>query len=119
MERIKDPLFTDDRTYVMGGNYSQGNLTAYHDFVVCASEDDTVLAEIHFQQGPVKEVGVNGLFNEDLLLMVLARLRAFNQGEYSCRENSMAITKLEEAVMWLRKRTQDRVARGVEGTSRK
>ena len=115
MERIKDPLFTDDRTYVMGGNYSQGNLTAYHDFVVCASEDDTVLAEIHFQQGPVKEVGVNGLFNEDLLLMVLARLRAINQGEYSCRENSMAITKLEEAVMWLRKRTQDRVARGVEG----
>jgi hypothetical protein len=29
----------------------------------------------------------------------------------------MAITKLEESLMWLRKRTQDREARNVEGTS--
>lgn len=119
MEKIKDPLFTQEYTCVAGGNYSTSNVSAYHDFAVYETKDETILAEIHFQQGPVKEVGVNGVFDEDLLLMVLTRLRAFNQGEYSCRENSMAITKLEEAVMWLRKRTQDRVARGVEGTSRK
>lgn len=33
-----------------------------------------------------------------------------------CRENSMAITKLEEALLWLRKRTMGREQRGVEGT---
>lgn len=116
MERINDPLFTTKYTYVEGGNESSLNVTAFHDFIVRRKEDDEILAEIHFQQGPIKECGVNGVCNEDLLLMVVCRLRAFNQGEFSCRENSMAITKIEEAVMWLRKRTADREARGVEGT---
>lgn len=37
---------------------------------------------------------------------------------YKCRENAIAITKLEEALLWLRKRTMNRERRGVEGTSR-
>jgi hypothetical protein len=35
--------------------------------------------------------------------------------EFSCRENAIALTKIQEAMMWLQKRTRDRVARGVEG----
>ena len=119
MERIDDPLFTTKYTYVEGGNISDLNTTAFHDFTVRRKEDDKVLAEIHFQQGPIRECGVNGACNEDLLLMVVNRLRAFNQGEFACRENACAITKIEEAVMWLRKRTMDREARGVEGTHQK
>ena len=42
----------------------------------------------------------------------------FQHSEYSSRENAVVITKLEEALMWLRKRTLDREARGVEGTSK-
>ena len=34
-----------------------------------------------------------------------------------CRETRIAITKLDEALMWLEKRTKDRTKRGVEGTS--
>jgi hypothetical protein len=34
---------------------------------------------------------------------------------FPCRENSIAITRLEEALMWLDKRTANRDARGVEG----
>lgn len=30
----------------------------------------------------------------------------------------IAITKLEEALLWLRKRTEGRVQRGIEGTSK-
>jgi len=75
------------------------------------------LAEIHFQQGPIKETGVNGVHNEDLIAIVIHRLQHLNQGNFRCRENSTAITKLEESLMWLRKRTDDREARGVEGTS--
>ena len=116
MEKICNPLFTEKHTYVEGGNNSDQNVTAFHDFRVRAVDDDSVLQEIHFQQGPVKECGVNGVANEDLLLMIITRLQQFNQGAFSCRENSMAITKLEEAVMWLRKRTLAREARGVEGT---
>jgi hypothetical protein len=40
-------------------------------------------------------------------------------GKFPCRENSIAITKLEEALMWLNKRTADRVKRGVEGKNLK
>lgn len=38
------------------------------------------------------------------------------RGKYACRENALALTALEEALMWLQKRTRDRLARGVEGT---
>lgn len=79
-------------------------------------EGSEVLAEIHFQEGPIKEHGVNGVCNEDLIAMVICRLEHFNQSEFSCRDNSMAITKLEEALLWLRKRTIGRENRGVEGT---
>lgn len=37
------------------------------------------------------------------------------QNKFSCRENAIVITKLEEALMWLNKRTEDRKQRGVEG----
>ena len=74
---------------------------------------------IRFQNGPVKENGVNGCHQEDLLAIVLDRLQAFQAGEYKCRENALAITKIEEAMHWLRHRTQAREARGVEGTSEK
>jgi len=48
--------------------------------------------------------------------MVLDRLQSFQSSEYHCRENALAITKLEEALFWLRARTDGREARGVEGT---
>ena len=54
--------------------------------------------------------------NEDLIVMVIDRLESFQDSEFKCRENAVAITKLQEALMWLRKRTEDREARGVEGT---
>jgi predicted deacetylase len=57
--------------------------------------------------------------NEDLIGCVLARLQAFQKGEFACRENALAITKLEEALLWLRARTNGREQRGVEGTSAK
>ena len=78
--------------------------------------NDDILADIHFQEGPIKECGVNGVCNEDLINMVLERLECFQNTEFKCRENAIAITKLEEALMWLRKRTIAREQRGVEGT---
>lgn len=76
-----------------------------------------LLARIHFQEGPIKEKGVNGINNEDAIVMVIRRLQGFQDSPFSCRENAMAITKLEEALMWLRKRTIGREKREVVGTS--
>ena len=75
-----------------------------------------LLQKIHFQEGPVKECGVNGVMNEDLIAMVITRLEHFQKSEFACRENALAITKLEEALLWLRKRTMGREKKGIEGT---
>jgi hypothetical protein len=85
--------------------------------VSTTKEPSTILGSIDFQNGPIKESGVNGLMNEDLIAIVIDRMQGFQSGQYKCRENAVALTKLEEALMWLRKRTQDREDRGVEGTS--
>lgn len=70
-----------------------------------------------FQNGPINEVGVNGVTHEALLAILIDRLRSFQSGAYACRENAVALTKLEEARMWLNERTRGRLNRGVEGTS--
>ena len=79
---------------------------------------DEELAEIRFQYGPIAENAVNGVSNEALLAIVRHRLQCFQAGPYSCRENALALTKIEEALHWLLHRTRKRAARGVEGTSR-
>ena len=71
---------------------------------------------LSFQNGPINEVGVNGITNEALLAVVMNRLEGFQSGPYKCRENALAITKLEEAMHWLNHRTSERLKRGVEGT---
>lgn len=70
---------------------------------------------ISFQNGPINEVGVNGTTQEVLLAVVIDRLRSFQSGPFSCRENAIALTKCEEALHWLQQRTIDRMRRGVEG----
>lgn len=77
------------------------------------------LCRIEFQNGPVKEAGVNGISGEALIAVVSDRLRSFQAGPFACHENACALTKLEEGLMWLQKRTRDRLARGVEGTNAK
>lgn len=71
---------------------------------------------IPFQEGPINEVGVNGVTHEALLTILIDRMEGFQSGRYACRENAIALTKLQEAQMWLQKRTRDRMARNVEGT---
>jgi hypothetical protein len=74
---------------------------------------------IGFQNGPIKEAGVNGITQEALLAVVIDRLRSFQAGPFSCRENAIALTHCEDALMWLQKRTVARIKRGVEGTNQK
>lgn len=57
---------------------------------------------------------LNGTTLEEMLRVSIERLNELN-AKFPCRENSIAITKMEEALMWLNKRTEDRITRGVEG----
>jgi len=56
----------------------------------------------------------DGTTNEEVLAMLIDRMN-YLQGKFPCRENAIVITKLEECLMWLNKRTSDRKARSVEG----
>ena len=73
-------------------------------------------SNIVFQNGPIKEVGVNGITHEVLLAILVDRLSAFQQGPYACEENGKALDTLVGAQLWLRSRTDRRVHEGVEGT---
>ena len=125
LAELNHPLLTQNYTKILYEFPFKFN--APHLFKVIKAEPEAtgkhkgqneVVGLVHFQEGPIKECGVNGVANEDLLGMVLARLEGFQKSEYKCRENACAITKIEEALMWLRKRTNSRVKRGVEGTSK-
>ncbi len=72
-----------------------------------------------FQNGPIKEVGVNGITHEALLAILIDRLRSFQAGPYANRANAIALTHGEEMLMWLQQRTRERIKRGVEGTHAK
>lgn len=56
----------------------------------------------------------DGTTNEEVLEVLINRMN-FLQSKFPCRENAIAITKLDEALLWLNKRTADRVKRNVEG----
>lgn len=72
-----------------------------------------------FQNGPIPEVGANGITMEALLAIVIDRLRGFQSGKFACRDNAIALTHLEDALMRLQARTRERMRRGVEGTLQK
>jgi hypothetical protein len=97
----------------------QGGACHEYDILTPLVEGAYAGCRIRFQNGPIQEAGVNGISGEALIAVVIDRLRSFQAGPFACRENAIALTKLEEGLMWLQKRTRDRMARGVEGTNQK
>ncbi len=71
---------------------------------------------ICFQNGPISEVGVNGLTHEVLLAILLDRLESFQAGPFSNDYNLVALSHLKIALRKLQSRTIARMERGVEGT---
>jgi len=75
---------------------------------------------VEWQNGALVVDGVrrekSGAFIEDLLRAVVNRLEFYQSGKFACRDNAVALTHIETALLWLGKRTADREARGVEGT---
>lgn len=78
------------------------------------------VAGIEFQKGPRNEEdSQHGVIDSDLLEIVADRLRSFQKGDYSCRENAIALTHIEEALLWINKRVEDRIERNVLGRNKK
>lgn len=93
---------------------------ACHEYGLKFSSDSTIYdQQIHFQNGPIAEEGVNGISQEALLAIVEDRLASFQAGPYACHWNAMALESVRGAMGFLQERTKERVDRGVEGTSTK
>lgn len=98
---------------------------ANHQYEIVANNmdslDHTVVPTIiQFQCGPRKEPdSLHGVIDTDLLEIVRDRLKSFQAGPFSSRENACALTHIEEALMWLNRRVEDRIERGVLGQNQK
>lgn len=75
--------------------------------------------DIDFQNGPIKEAGVNGLTHEVLLAILIDRMEGFQAGRFANINNADALLNLRAALYFLQLRTRERIARNVEGTHEK
>ena len=85
--------------------------------ITAGATGESPYLRIQFQNGPIKEHGVNGVQLPEVLRICLARYKMLNKS-FPCRENSLVITKLQEALMWDEERTAKRTQQGVEGYDR-
>lgn len=111
---VKSEFSTDEKGNPTGGYTYLEGVTVLED----EGHGGIAAMEIHWQDGVIKE-GQNGAFVEDVLEAARQRLLFFNSSSFKCRENSLAITKIEEALQWLDWRTRSRVIEGVENTYEK
>jgi hypothetical protein len=105
-----------------------GSGGAHHLYVISGFDPDRNPSEKHlqecepfgvpvlFQNGPISEVGVNGITHEALLAILIDRLGMFQAGPFACFENGVALDCLRQAQNALLLRTRKRMERGVEGT---
>src|SRR3990167_8832956 len=75
---------------------------------------------IEWQNGPLgrglNRKQPNGAFVEGVIAAAVDRLEWYQNSKFKCRENALAITKLQEALHWCQHRTADREVLSVEGT---
>lgn len=124
MEKLNDVFAIDE----------QGPGGARHLYQVCkhgtariVEEDDTfrtrpenMLATIQLQCGARKDPeAISGVIDSDLLEIVRDRLSDFQNGPYPSYETAQALYHVENALMWLNRRVEDRATRGVLGTETK
>lgn len=119
MRLLKDHLVDKDTSEQLeiAAMDEPGEGGANHHYLI--SHPSANFTEIYFQNGPIKERGINGVTNEALLAVVIDRLRSFQNGPFPSTENSQALNHVELALDWLKKRTKDRIERGVEGVNAK
>src|SRR6266403_2081548 len=75
-----------------------GSGGACHQYRITFGDDLKDCVMVKFQEGPLREVGLNGLSIEVLLAIVHDRLESFQAGPYACTENRLALAAIESAL---------------------
>ena len=104
------------KTITPGHKYELDHFESYG-LPGCPVQSLQFIEKVPVTEGSTELRTVNdGTTNEEVLRVLVDRLN-YLQAKFPCRENALAITKLEEAQHWLAHRTANRKARGVEGKS--
>lgn len=111
-EKLNDVFTIDEK----------GNGGANHEYLISIDRGLHIPKEtkIQFQNGARKlEGSIHGVIDTDLLEIVHHRLQCFQNGEFATKENANALLHIEEALMWMNRRVEDRIEREVLGTNNK
>ncbi|HGD0580580.1 TPA: ABC transporter ATPase [Clostridium perfringens] len=109
-------IFAVDKKGCGGANHE------YHIVMLDKENKDAAqdIVEINFQKGARKEEkSQHGVIDTDLLEIVRDRLHCFQQGDFASEYNQQALIHVEEALMWLNRRVEDRIERNVLGENKK
>jgi hypothetical protein len=118
-------LSTIQKREKLNGVYSideEGPGGAHHEYLIVSDKGlmQPIETNIKLQKGPRNEEGSqHGVIDTDLLEVVRDRLISFQAGPYASRENACALTHIEEALMWMNRRIEDRIERNVLGRNEK
>lgn len=116
-EKLNEVYAVDERG---NGGANHEYIISYELFPVGEPKETHEIVNIQFQQGARKEENsVHGVLDSDLLEIVRHRLQCFQAGPFNSRENAIALTHIEEALMWMNRRVEDRIERNVLGRNEK
>jgi hypothetical protein len=96
--------------------YDIGGFNVRNNSSSSQSQEPGAGLEVVFQNGPIGEVGANGVTHEALIAILIDRLEGFQAGPFSNCHNAIALHHLRLCQETLLDRTRERIARGVEGT---
>ena len=109
-----------NHTYIICRNDKNHRIEYPDGSVEIHTEPDAILTTVQMQCGPRKDPeSIHGVLDTDLLEIVRDRLKAFQNGKFVCDENAHALSHIEEALLWMNKRVEDRIERNVLGTNEK
>lgn len=108
----------------------KGNGGANHEYKICretlmvsssgAKMELETIGRIQLQNGARNTAGaIEGVIDSDLLEIVRHRLKAFQDGPFASEYNAKALEHIEEALMWMNRRVEDRIERNVLGRNEK
>lgn len=106
--------------FVLGEKNPKNN--GFHNYVIARKSEGIgtkldVLGRINFQNGGrTTPDAITGVLDTDLLEIVRHRLTGFQSSPYATRENAIALTHIEEALLWMNKRVEDRASKNILGT---
>lgn len=109
-EKLNDVYVLDEKKNNRGANY---------EYSISSVDEPTVIySHIKFQNGARKlPDSIHGVLDTDLLEIVRHRLQSFQNYVFATDENAMALIHIEEALLWMNKRVEDRIERNVLGTN--